>query len=86
MGVPALARRARLVGLDVQTVRVPTYSRSVTVRLTARQHSALREYAKAIDVPVAVVVRGQVAAAIPPRFWDREEVPPGQMTIAEATS
>lgn len=65
-------------------MKASTYSRSVTVRLTARQHSALRAYAKAIDVPVAVVVRGQVAAAIPPRFWDREEVAPGQMTLAEA--
>lgn len=67
-------------------MKPPTYSRSVTIRLTPRQHSALRDYARAIDVPISVVVRGQVAASIPPRYWQREEVPPGQMTLGEAAS
>jgi hypothetical protein len=56
-------------------------SRALSVKLTPRQYDALRAYTDAIDSTMAGYVRALVTPSIPSQFWDREETPPGQLTI-----
>jgi hypothetical protein len=51
------------------------------VRLTPRQHAALRAYAGSLGLPVGTYVREQLVGYIPSQYWGREEAPPGQLVI-----
>ena len=57
-------------------------TKSITVRLTPRQHAALTAYTQSVDATVGGYARAVLTSNIPPEFWDREEVPPGQLTMA----
>lgn len=58
--------------------------RQISVRLTERQWHALTSYANAVDSPRGALVRAIVLQTIPPRYWEREEPPPGQMKLGDA--
>jgi hypothetical protein len=57
------------------------YSQQVSVRLTERQHNALRAYCEYVDLPVGVYGRQLLTQGIPAEFWEREKPPPGQLEM-----
>lgn len=62
-------------------MKTATKSRALSVKMTPRQYAALRAYTESIDATMGGFARGLLTQSIPSEFWDREETPPGQMTI-----
>jgi hypothetical protein len=58
------------------------YSYRLDVRLTDRQESALRTYARELDVPMARYVRALLVESLPDHVWPPAPIG-GQLTFPE---